>query len=65
MDLVLALTVYWPVWHSQCTRTRFTVLALCSDELAVHSRMAAALLVCRDKLRNLRADCCTAGRYCL
>jgi len=31
------LTVYLPVWHPQCTRTRFTVLVLCSDEFAVNS----------------------------
>ena len=35
--LILALTVYFPVWHPQCTRTRFTVLLLRSDEFAVHS----------------------------
>jgi len=37
IDLVLALTVHLPVWHSHCTRVRFTVLVLCSDELAVNS----------------------------
>jgi len=29
------MTVYLPVWHSQCTRARFKVLVSCSDELAV------------------------------
>jgi len=29
--LILALTVYLPVWHSHCTRARFTVLVSCSD----------------------------------
>jgi len=38
LHVVLALTVYLPVWYSQRTRTRFTVLELCSDEFAVHSR---------------------------
>jgi len=31
------LTVYFPVWQPPCTRIRFTVLGLCSDEFAVHS----------------------------
>jgi len=28
---------YLAVWHSHCTRARFTVLVSCSDELAVYS----------------------------
>jgi len=36
-ELILALTVYLPIWHSRCTRTRFTILVSCSDELAIHS----------------------------
>jgi len=31
------MAVYFQVWHSNCTRARFTVLVSCSDELAVHS----------------------------
>ena len=31
------MTVYLPVWHSHCTRPRFTVTMSCSDEIAVHS----------------------------
>ena len=37
IDLLLAITVPLPVWHSHCTRARFTVLVSCSGELAVHS----------------------------
>jgi len=37
IDLILAMTVHLPVWHSHCTRARFTVLVSCSAELAVHS----------------------------
>jgi len=25
-DLILAVTLYLPVWHSRCARARFTVL---------------------------------------
>jgi len=35
--LVLAITVYLQVRHSNCARARFTVLVSCSAELAVHS----------------------------
>ena len=38
LDLILAITLYLPVWHSHCTKASFTVLVWCSDELAVHSR---------------------------
>ena len=34
--LMLAMTVFLPIWHSHCTRVRFTVLVTCSYELAVH-----------------------------
>ena len=37
IDLIFAMPVYLPVWHSHCLRTRFTVLVSCSSELAVHS----------------------------
>jgi len=30
------MAVYFPVWHSYCTRVRFTALVSCSDERAVH-----------------------------
>jgi len=37
IDLFLAMTVYLPVWHSHCTRARFTVVMSYSGELVVHS----------------------------
>jgi len=37
IDLILTMRVYFPMWHSHCTRARFTVLVSCNDELAVHS----------------------------
>ena len=37
INLNLAMTLYLLVWHSHCTKARFTVLVWCSDELAVHS----------------------------
>ena len=38
IELILAMTVYFPVWHSHCTRAKFTFLVSCSDELlTVHS----------------------------
>ena len=33
-DLILAITLCLPVWHSHCTRASFTILLLCSDTLA-------------------------------
>jgi len=38
IHLIIAMTVYLPVWHSDYTRARFTVLVSFSDELAVHLR---------------------------
>jgi len=37
IDLILAMAVYLPVWHSRCTKARFSVLVSCDDELVVHS----------------------------
>jgi len=37
IDLILAMTVFLPVWNSRCTSVRFTVIVSCNDELAVHS----------------------------
>ena len=34
IDLIIAMTVYFPVRHSHCTRSRFTVLVSYSGELA-------------------------------
>jgi len=37
-ELILAMPVYFPVWHSHCTRVSFTVLVSCRGELrTVHS----------------------------
>ena len=44
IDLILAMTVYLPVWRFYFTRVRFTVLVSCSDELAVYSRPLRCLL---------------------
>ena len=63
IDLILAMTVFLPVWNSHCTRVRFTIIVSCSDELAVHScpllclqrrvaKVASGLLNCWSLLRN-------------
>jgi len=57
IDFILAMTVYWPVRHSHCTRARFTVLVPCSRELAVH--------LCSIAWRNLGADSSAVGLYCM
>jgi len=36
IDLFLAMTIYFPVWHSHCIRARFTVLVSWGDALKVH-----------------------------
>jgi len=66
IDLILALTVYLPAWHPQCIRTRFTVLLLCSDELAVHSCPLPCLSAgasCETCVQN--ADCSIVWLYCV
>jgi len=61
IHLIVATTVYLPVWH--CTRARFTVLMSYSDEIAVRScpllclqmqvaKLASRLLYCWSLLRN-------------
>jgi len=38
IELILAMTVCFPVWHSHCTKASFTVLVSRRDELlTVHS----------------------------
>jgi len=38
IESILAMTVYFPVWHSHCTRASLTVLESRHDELlTVHS----------------------------
>jgi len=58
----LQMTVYLSIWHSHCTRARFTVWcdAVMSLQFThVHS------FACRCKLRNWKADCFTVGLYCI
>jgi len=43
IDLILAMTVYFPIWHSYCTRTLFTVVVSCNFELAIHSCLLQCL----------------------
>ena len=63
IDLILAMTVFLPVWNSHCTRVRFTVTVSCSDGLEVHSclflclqrrvvKVARGLFCCWSLLRN-------------
>jgi len=63
IDLILAMTVFLPVWHSHCTRVRFTVIVSCSDEFTVHScpllclqrqfaKVSNRLLYCWSIMRN-------------
>ena len=64
IDLILAITLYLPVWHSHCTKSSFTVLVWCIDELPVHScpllrlqtynvaKHAGAWFCCFSLLRN-------------
>jgi len=37
IDLFLAITVYFPVRHSHCARSRFSGLVSCSVEFAINS----------------------------
>jgi len=37
INLIVALTFHLPSWHRHCTRTRFTVVVSCNDEIAVRS----------------------------
>jgi len=63
IDLILAMTVFLPVWNLHSTRARFTVIVSCSDGLAVHSclflclqrrvaKVANGLFCCWSLLRN-------------
>ena len=63
IDLILAVTVFLPIWNLHCTRVRFTVIVTCSDELAVHScpllclqrwiaKVTSGLFYCWSLLRN-------------
>ena len=59
--LILAMTVYFPVWHSHCTRTKFTFLAAMSCLQSTH----VSSFACRGRLRNLGTDCFTIGLHCV
>jgi len=63
IDLILAMTVFLPVWNSHCAWVSFTVIVSCRDELAVHScpilclqrwvaKVANGLFYCWSILRN-------------
>jgi len=61
------MTVYLRVWHSHCTRARFTVLVFMQWP-ACSSRMHGTDLRsfdCRGRWSNLRMDCSIVGLYCL
>ena len=59
------MTVYLPIRHVHSTRTGFTVLVSCNDELACGS--LRRYIVCRGRLRNLGAesDSSKYGLYCV
>jgi len=63
-------------WFNSCIDSLFSGMTLTVHKKQVHcpgvvqwwvcsSLMSAALPVCGDKLRNLRADCSTVGLYCV
>jgi len=60
-SLILAMTVYLPVWHSHCTRARFTFLVSWTDKLAVYS---CPLLCLQRQVRNTWVDCSTVVLCC-
>ena len=62
VGLILAMAVYLVVWHSHCTRARFTVLVSCSGEFAVHS---CPLFFCSGRLQNWQEYCFIVGLYCV
>jgi len=61
IQLILAMTVYLPIWHSHCTLARFSVLVSCSNGGAVHS---CPLLCVVRKVAKL-ANGSTVGLYCV
>jgi len=53
IELIFAMTVYFPLWNSHRTRAKFTVLVSCRDELlTVRSRPPICLQRQVAKLRN-------------
>jgi len=59
IELILAMPVYFPIWHSHCTRGSFTVLLSCRDELLT---VRACPLICLQrqvaKFENKLFYCC-------
>jgi len=51
------MTVYLPVWHSNCTRARFTILVSRNGELAIHSGPLICLQKQITKLASGLFDC--------
>ena len=77
-ELILAMPLYIPVWHSHCARASFTVLVSCSDELCtVHSCPRICLqgqvaklgteinFILRNYCETLGQNCSTIGLYCV
>ena len=60
--LILAMTVWLPIWHSHCTRLRFAIPVTCSDALALH---LIRFFACRGRLRNWGANCSTICLCCV
>jgi len=50
------MTAYLPVWHSHCTRARYSscIMQWWANELAV---ISCPLLCLQRRLRKLREDC--------
>ena len=65
IELILAMTVYFSVWHSHCARAKLTVLVSCRDALLVVQSCPLMSFACRGRLRNLWTDCSTIGLYCV
>jgi len=61
IHLIVAMTVYLLVWH--CTRTRFTVLVSCNDEIAVRSYPFLCLQRQVAKLASVFQPFCCSGTF--
>jgi len=54
---ICVLLHLWPIWPVHYTRSRFILVVSCNGDIAVHSSL---FLVCRGRLRSLRADSCSS-----
>jgi len=63
INLIVAMTLYFPSWHRRCTRTRFTVVVSCNDEIAVRSCPRLCLQKQVAELATGLMNCC--GLYCV